>query len=210
MLLRLRVLFRGLSLVGKLSVYTVAAIIGGSLLTAIAHPSTSTDIKQEDATAGINEISKNAEPIIEVKAETVTEAVPFEKETINDNLLDIGKTVIKTSGVEGLRTLIYSVTYTDGKETDRILKSQETTKEPITEITAIGTKEPAVADGTGDNDDGDADCDPNYSGACVPIASDVDCAGGSGNGPAYVQGPVTVIGRDIYDLDRDNDGIGCE
>ena len=40
-------------------------------------------------------------------------------------------------------------------------------------------------------------CDPNYSG-CVPIASDVDCAGGSGNGPAYVQGPVYVIGYDIY------------
>ena len=52
-------------------------------------------------------------------------------------------------------------------------------------------------------------CDPNYSG-CVPIASDVDCAGGSGNGPAYVEGPVTVIGTDIYKLDNDNDGIGCE
>ncbi len=52
-------------------------------------------------------------------------------------------------------------------------------------------------------------CDPNYSG-CVPIASDVDCAGGSGNGPAYVRGPVKVIGRDIYGLDRDKDGYGCE
>lgn len=52
-------------------------------------------------------------------------------------------------------------------------------------------------------------CDPNYSGACVPIASDVDCAGGSGNGPAYVVGPVTVIGRDIYGLDGNGDGIGC-
>ena len=27
-------------------------------------------------------------------------------------------------------------------------------------------------------------CDPNYTG-CVPIDSDVDCAGGSGNGPSY-------------------------
>lgn len=53
-------------------------------------------------------------------------------------------------------------------------------------------------------------CDPNYSGACVPIASDVDCLGGSGNGPAYVKGPVTVIGKDIYGLDRDGNGIGCE
>lgn len=53
-------------------------------------------------------------------------------------------------------------------------------------------------------------CDPNYAGACVPIASDVDCAGGGGNGPAYVQGPVRVIGKDIYGLDRDGNGIGCE
>ena len=54
-------------------------------------------------------------------------------------------------------------------------------------------------------------CDPNYTGDCVPIASDVDCASGEGNGPAYVRGPVQIIGRDIYDLDgNDNDGIGCE
>jgi hypothetical protein len=53
-------------------------------------------------------------------------------------------------------------------------------------------------------------CDPNYGGVCVPIAADVDCAGGSGNGPAYVSGPVEVIGNDIYDLDRDGDGIACE
>ena len=49
-----------------------------------------------------------------------------------------------------------------------------------------------------------AECDPNYD-PCVPIASDVDCAGGSGNGPEYVYGPVTVIGDDVYGLDRDRD-----
>ena len=55
-----------------------------------------------------------------------------------------------------------------------------------------------------------SDCDSNYSGACVPIASDVDCASGSGNGPAYVEGPVTVVGDDIYELDREGDGVACE
>lgn len=54
------------------------------------------------------------------------------------------------------------------------------------------------------------DCDANYGGVCVPISSDVDCAKGSGNGPAYVQGPVYVIGIDIYKLDRDGDGVACE
>lgn len=53
-------------------------------------------------------------------------------------------------------------------------------------------------------------CDANYSGPCVPVDSDVDCAGGSGNGPSYVQGPVRVVGSDIYGLDRDGDGIGCD
>ena len=54
------------------------------------------------------------------------------------------------------------------------------------------------------------ECDPNYAGKCVPIASDVDCAGGGGNGPAYVEGPVRVVGVDKYRLDRDGDGIACE
>ena len=34
--------------------------------------------------------------------------------------------------------------------------------------------------------------------------------GGSGDGPRYVQGPVTVTGSDPYGLDADGDGIGCE
>lgn len=53
-------------------------------------------------------------------------------------------------------------------------------------------------------------CDSNYSGACVPVDSDVDCAGGSGNGPSYVAGPVYVVGSDVYGLDRDGDGVGCQ
>jgi len=68
---------------------------------------------------------------------------------------------------------------------------------------------PQSKDSTSQGKDSAQQCDPNYS-PCVPIASDVDCAGGRGNGPAYVKGPVRVIGRDIYGLDRDHDGIGCE
>ena len=58
----------------------------------------------------------------------------------------------------------------------------------------------------------EGDCHPSYAGACVPIASDVDCGGGQGNGPAYVyEENIQVIGPDVYDLDgSDNDGIACE
>jgi endonuclease YncB( thermonuclease family) len=45
---------------------------------------------------------------------------------------------------------------------------------------------------------------------CLPPGPDVDCAGGSGNGPRYVNGPVRVSGDDPYGLDSDNDGVACE
>jgi hypothetical protein len=58
---------------------------------------------------------------------------------------------------------------------------------------------------------GGGHCDPNYSGQCLdPNAADYDCAGGSGNGPRYVTGPVQVVGDDHYGLDGDGDGVGCE
>ena len=44
---------------------------------------------------------------------------------------------------------------------------------------------------------------------CLLPGDDVDCRGGSGNGPRY-SGPVRVTGSDPYDLDRDGDGFGCE
>ena len=55
------------------------------------------------------------------------------------------------------------------------------------------------------------DCDPSYPDVCLdPDAGDYDCAGGSGNGPAYVEGPVRVRPPDPFDLDREGDGWGCE
>lgn len=54
-------------------------------------------------------------------------------------------------------------------------------------------------------------CHPSYAGACLLIGQgDYDCAGGSGNGPNYVAGPIQVVGPDEFDLDRNGDGIACE
>lgn len=51
-------------------------------------------------------------------------------------------------------------------------------------------------------------CD-GYS-PCLPPAPDYDCAGGSGDGPEYAQGPIEVTGSDPYELDSEGDGIACE
>jgi hypothetical protein len=55
-------------------------------------------------------------------------------------------------------------------------------------------------------------CDPAYPDVCLhQEIGDYDCAGGSGNGPNYVEGPIRVLPPDPFDLDgNDNDGIGCE
>jgi hypothetical protein len=53
-------------------------------------------------------------------------------------------------------------------------------------------------------------CHPSYKGACLdPKASDYDCIGGHGNGPKYT-GKVRVVGPDVFRLDADHDGWGCE
>jgi resuscitation-promoting factor RpfB len=124
------------------------------------------------------------------------EAIPFGVTTVKDASLPKGTTRVRTRGVPGLKRITYEVTYANGVETGREKVREEVVRKPVTKVVAVGTKQPS--------------CDPNYAGACVPIASDVDCAGGSGNGPAYVEGPVQVVGEDIYGLDYDNDGIGCE
>ena len=72
--------------------------------------------------------------------------------------------------------------------------------------------DPPPADDPPPVDEPDSGCHPSYAGACVPIASDVDCGGGGGNGPAYVyETDIQVIGPDVYELDGPNqNGIGCE
>jgi hypothetical protein len=56
-------------------------------------------------------------------------------------------------------------------------------------------------------------CTPGYK-PCIPLrSSDVDCYGGSGNGPRYTKpGVVYQVkrGYDRYRLDADRDGLGCE
>ena len=54
-------------------------------------------------------------------------------------------------------------------------------------------------------------CDPSYPDVCIPVgAADYDCAGGSGNGPNYIAGPIRVLPPDPHGLDRDGNGWGCE
>lgn len=47
-------------------------------------------------------------------------------------------------------------------------------------------------------------------GGYSPSRTDVDCYGGSGNGPLWQYGPIYVGSYDPHGLDADGDGWGCE
>ncbi|WP_198950411.1 G5 domain-containing protein [Kineosporia sp. A_224] len=138
---------------------------------------------------------------VTVRTERVTKAVKYRTVTRKDPDLDKGETRVVRDGVKGVLELVFRVTYTDGVRSGRELASKRTVRAPVDRVVAVGTRVPQPEG---------ADCDPNYSGDCVPVDTDVDCAGGSGNGPSYVEGPVRVVGTDIYGLDRDGDGVGCD
>jgi hypothetical protein len=131
--------------------------------------------------------------------------IPFERETVKTSSLDKGVTVIKQAGEPGVRVRILRVTIKNGVEAGRKVVRSFVDSPPVTQVKLIGTyvapkPKPQPA----------SNCDSNYTGACVPVASDVDCAGGDGDGPEYVEGPVQIVGDDVYDLNRDDDSIACD
>lgn len=150
------------------------------------------------------ETTKKEEPKPVVKEETSTEVVPFTSKEQELSTLAKGEKKITTTGVNGEKTLYYEVTYLDNKETSRVLKKEVITKEPVTQITSIGTyvapaPKPKKSTAPTSNE---SSCNPNYSG-CVPnVSYDLDCPD--------IGKKVRVIGRDQYRLDRDGDGWGCE
>ncbi|WP_244604239.1 G5 domain-containing protein [Microbacterium oleivorans] len=144
-------------------------------------------------------------PVTTTRDEVVTEVIAFERTTVEDPATPRGQSAVTTSGQNGERTLTHRVTLVDGVETGRELVSDVVTLDAVAEVTTVGTYDapPPAAPVA-------SDCNANYAEACVPNASDVDCAWGSGNGPAYFDGVARVVGTDVYDLDRDNDGLACE
>jgi resuscitation-promoting factor RpfB len=170
--------------------------------------------RDEPPSAGLREPARSApaslSPRIVTRTVTETEEIPYDEETVEDPSLPEGTEEVRTEGVPGELTVTYEVTLTNGVETDRRRVSEEVTLEPVDEVTVIGTMQPQP-EPEPESESDDSGCHPSYSGVCVPTGvSDVDCGGGSGNGPAYVYGPVYVDGPDVYDLDRDGDGVACE
>ena len=76
-----------------------------------------------------------------VVEETKVEPVGYETQYVDDPELLEGTTNVRTPGQAGERTIVYEVTRdAEGKELNRVEKSNMITKAPVTEVIARGTK----------------------------------------------------------------------
>lgn len=88
-----------------------------------------------------------------VTTETLTETEEIEYETAyeDDSSMAKGEEKVSTEGEDGEKEITYRVTYVDGAEESREAISESVTKEPVTKVVRVGTKEesPAPSGGSG-------------------------------------------------------------
>ena len=88
----------------------------------------------------VDEVIEVGTLVVETKDEEKSETVKFEKETKENPELKKGETKVIQKGEDGEKTVKYKVTYNNGKEVSREKISEKITKEPVKEITEVGTK----------------------------------------------------------------------
>jgi hypothetical protein len=140
------------------------------VLIGITAPPSQADQKQLQAPP----VQTTQQPTSVTKEVSDHTSIPYETQTTDDPLLPKGQTSVAQEGTDGEKTTVYEVTYLDGKETNRVVKSESTTKQPIPRIIHNGTyvaptvTSPSTQSGGGyTNVDGNhvASPSPNPSGA---------------------------------------------
>ena len=92
-------------------------------------------------------------PVVTTKEETKTEEVAFQTKEVTNPDFPEGSRQVKAVGKKGVRTIVYTVTYTDGVETGRVEKSNTITTPAVDEIVEVGTKKVASTTTNGNKND---------------------------------------------------------
>ena len=99
------------------------------------------------------EVGTKKAAVVTTKEETKTEEVAFQTKEVPNADLPEGTRQVKTAGKKGVRTIVYTVTYTDGVETGREVKSNTITTPAVDEVVEVGTKKVASTTTNGDKND---------------------------------------------------------
>lgn len=81
---------------------------------------------------------------VTVKTETRKETIKFSTETKQNSDMDTGTSEIEVAGQNGEKQVEYRVTYINGREASKEELSSTVTKEPVTEVKIVGTKQGSV------------------------------------------------------------------
>jgi surface rod structure-forming protein G len=120
------------------AVCSLAALMSVGIVAASSSPQTASNTPSTISAANKASAHQPA-PKITTAQVTETQPISFNTTTQNDSSLPKGQTKVIKAGQNGVSTLVYEVTYSNGQETNRKLLSQTTTTAPIDEVDAIGT-----------------------------------------------------------------------
>lgn len=146
------------------------------------------DILSVDRNTKVEDITELSIKRVIYKNVSVTEAVPFESKKENSDEIDLGDSKLKTKGVDGEKLVTKRVKYIDGEKDDEKVISEKITKKPVDEVTLVGTKGAASADGAGTFTD--------ENGVKVSYSYKL-----TGSGTAYTApaGALTASGHEVYE-----------
>ena len=161
--------------------------IGESLLLAGVRLSQE-DILSADRDAMVKDIDKISIKRVTYKNINVTEEIPFESKKENSEEVELGETKLKTEGVNGEKLVTKKVKYIDGVKDSEKVVAEKVTKAPVDEVTLVGTKGAASADGAGSFIDENG-VKVNYSYKLT------------GSGTAYTApaGALTASGHEVFE-----------
>ena len=103
-------------------------------------------------------------PVVTTETIGLPNAIAFDTIYQDDPNLMVGETKVIQSGVYGNETQYYTVTYTDGIETDRVLSYSELISAPLAKIIAVGSKQPLAQIGGFTLKDLSVEADVAYAG----------------------------------------------
>lgn len=81
---------------------------------------------------------------VTVKTETRNEVIKYSTEIKQNSDMDTGTSEIEIAGQNGEKQVEYRVTYINGREASKEELSSTVTKEPVTEVKVVGTKQGSV------------------------------------------------------------------
>ena len=174
----------------------VAGTVGDALTAAKVTPDED-DVVTPAADTSLTDGLAIAYTNVEQRTTTKEEEVPFEKKEEKSSDLEEGKTKVTTEGVNGVKTQNFVEVYHNGTLVSSELQNEQVTKEPVAQVTQVGTKKKASKS----SDDSSESSKSSGSGSGSGGGDLSPANGSSCQASYYWQGQITASGEQFNPSD---------